>query len=305
MFSPLLAAGAQAAWPGLACTIKSSARLVVLQSASTPACPAARPQVSIGAEYGSQATNIYTLAVTKASLACWGACFCLTTPTQHLWGELQQRQQQAMSALLHPPPRSPSRGARRCWRTCGCTSWATTTGPGAATQSCCAAAASRSPGERGSGWSEAAAGACDRQSAWVPVSAGCSSQRQRMVCASLTACLLLHARSPPRRCSEDARHAVSFELGWRRLTDPSRTASRAVLAQASLLRPAAGRAGWMGRAVACVCWLARYSPLAWWAHCQNQNSCSCCLPACPPAWPGAVGRQAAVCGQVRAPGRHL
>ncbi|PRW61285.1 Sorting and assembly machinery component 50 [Chlorella sorokiniana] len=31
--------------------------------------------------------------------------------------------------------------------------------------------------------------------------------------------------------SEDARHAVSYELGWRRLTDPSRTASRAVLAQ--------------------------------------------------------------------------
>ncbi|KAL4452572.1 hypothetical protein ABPG75_008234 [Micractinium tetrahymenae] len=31
--------------------------------------------------------------------------------------------------------------------------------------------------------------------------------------------------------SEDGRHAVSYELGWRRLTDPGRTASRAVLGQ--------------------------------------------------------------------------
>lgn len=31
--------------------------------------------------------------------------------------------------------------------------------------------------------------------------------------------------------SEDGRHAVSYELGWRRLTDPGRVASRAVLGQ--------------------------------------------------------------------------
>lgn len=31
--------------------------------------------------------------------------------------------------------------------------------------------------------------------------------------------------------SEDGRHAVSYELGWRRLSDPGRTASRAVLGQ--------------------------------------------------------------------------
>ena len=31
--------------------------------------------------------------------------------------------------------------------------------------------------------------------------------------------------------SEDGRHAVSYEAGWRRLTDPSRGASQAVVAQ--------------------------------------------------------------------------
>ncbi len=78
----------------------------------------------------------------------------------------------------------------------------------------------------------------------------CSKRRRRSLLQH--ACLLnpflpLHLRS------EDARHAVSYELGWRRLTDPSRTASRAVLAQASpstepglFLSPACSKA------VACV-----------------------------------------------------
>ena len=35
----------------------------------------------------------------------------------------------------------------------------------------------------------------------------------------------------PLWCSEDGQHAVSYELGWRRLSDPTRTASRAVLSQ--------------------------------------------------------------------------
>ena len=30
-------------------------------------------------------------------------------------------------------------------------------------------------------------------------------------------------------CSENGRHAVSYELGWRRLSDPSRRASRAIM----------------------------------------------------------------------------
>lgn len=32
-------------------------------------------------------------------------------------------------------------------------------------------------------------------------------------------------------CSEDGRHALSYELGWRRLAAPKRAASRAVLSQ--------------------------------------------------------------------------
>lgn len=40
-----------------------------------------------------------------------------------------------------------------------------------------------------------------------------------------------HPTPPAYGCSEDGCHALSYELGWRQLADPARTASRAVLGQ--------------------------------------------------------------------------
>lgn len=134
-------------------------------------------QVSLGAEYGSQASNVYTLALTKPRP---GGRPLLADVRLHQLGHSHQAASSYVE-LVRGGALTLSRWVRSGWRRVG---------------------------GRGAGMLHGAPPL--RQVG--PLTGGANALRMR-------------------RRSEDGRHAVSYELGWRRLSDPARSASRAVVGQ--------------------------------------------------------------------------
>lgn len=75
-----------------------------------------------------------------------------------------------------------------------------------------------------------AASSCAAEALGSPCLPASVSFPQDLQAQFIISCALACSHPTPPR-SEDGRHAVSYELGWRRLTDPGRAASRAVLGQ--------------------------------------------------------------------------
>lgn len=163
-------------------------------------------QVSLGAEYGSQASNVYTLAVTKPRPA---GRPLLADARLHQLGHNHQAASSYVE-LVRGGALTLSRwetGCRACPARCGAKMrWR---GLDAARYT----ALARAPVTVGP------ATLC-RQHLGPP----CLVLRLPCAALSLPPSVICH-------CSEDGQHAVSYELGWRRLSDPARTASRAVLGQ--------------------------------------------------------------------------